>query len=747
MIRIACRRNPQHTILCYFELTYFSTLNQLTLAVFDGSELYRWLGTSSPVSGARQRQLNLNFANTLAFQGVLGALIEKKEAIINRAIIPIASGQENQRLNFEISQFRHEDFDSYSGEPISFFAYPVLASFEPDARVGGVIASNMFWRLIFSTVLPVSVGSFVCVVENSFNQTLSYIIKGPVAAYLGDGDFHDDTYDDLVASTDMSDYARRFRNPAVRSYTSLPLNTEFGKYALRIYPTKETEGLFASNKPWVYTSIVVAVSLFISILFAVFAYFVERRQRIVMTRVVRNAEKTAATERDLNEFLAHEIRNPLSSAIVAHSFITSAVADPNLIRDDAVRTTLQADHKIVHSSLKFIDDFLRSMLLMYRASANKLEVGLSPTNLYREVFEPVADILHPRNNDIKVIVECPETLGVMTDALRLEQVLLNLGRNSSKFVTSGFIRLKASLVSGMVELCVEDSGAGVPVDRRELLFKKYHTSLDVVTQGNGIGLCLCKNLVVLLKGDIWLDESYDSGIPGSPGARFVVSLKMPPLLAPDSSHSHVVDPIDPGNAMNPTTVSASASFNSAVPALVDSQSLLPENLSVLFVDDDAILRKLFIRSLGRVRPDWTIKGVSSGEAALELVTPGALAGAREDEHVAGGDGGDIEDQLQHQQPNRFDLIFVDQYMASTEPRLLGTETVTRLRAGGTTSTLCGLSANDLEKEFLDAGADYFLLKPLPYDRQKLEGELLRITGWIRSSSNHTHNYPEHVNSL
>ena len=55
-----------------------------------------------------------------------------------------------------------------------------------------------------------------------------------------------------------------------------------------------------------------------SFFFVLFVYFVERRQRIVMDRVVTNAAKAAAAERDLNEYLAHEIRNPLSSAMAAH---------------------------------------------------------------------------------------------------------------------------------------------------------------------------------------------------------------------------------------------------------------------------------------------------------------------------------------------------------------------------------------------------------------------------------------------
>ena len=53
------------------------------------------------------------------------------------------------------------------------------------------------------------------------------------------------------------------------------------------------------------------------------------------------------------------------------------------------------------------------------------------------------------------------------------------------------------------------------------------------------------------------------------------------------------------------------------------------------------------------------------------------------------------------------------YMASVEKQLLGTETVQRMRARGVTARICGLSANDMQNAFLEAGANAFLLKPLP----------------------------------
>lgn len=218
--------------------------------------------------------MNLNFANTLAFQGALPALLEKGEAIITRAILPIPASFEQNEKNLALSQYRHEDFQSLSNDVMSFFAYPVMDSFGPDAKVAGVIASNVFWRFIFSRVLPESAGSFVCVLENSLNQTLSYRLDGTRVEYLGEGDLHDRDYDHLAAFTDMNESKRRLENPVSRSYTSAPINTEDYLYRLTIYPTSETEDMFTTNKPWVYTSIVTAVSLFTSILFGFFVFFV-----------------------------------------------------------------------------------------------------------------------------------------------------------------------------------------------------------------------------------------------------------------------------------------------------------------------------------------------------------------------------------------------------------------------------------------------------------------------------------------
>jgi K+-sensing histidine kinase KdpD len=67
--------------------------------------------------------------------------------------------------------------------------------------------------------------------------------------------------------------------------------------------------------------------------------------------------------------------------------------------------------------------------------------------------------------------------------LRLKQVILNLGRNSVKFIEEGFIKLQAKVVKGQVQIAVEDSGPGIPMEKRERLFCKYQESLDMLSQG------------------------------------------------------------------------------------------------------------------------------------------------------------------------------------------------------------------------------------------------------------------------
>jgi len=265
-------------------------------------------------------------------------------------------------------------------------------------------------------------------------------------------------------------------------------------------------------------------------------------------------------------------------------------------------------------------------------------------------------------------------------------------------------------------------------------------------QQQGTGLFLCKRMVELLKGSLWLDSEYRSGLPDCPGTRFVIDLNAtPPLQAAEetlatareeesSTVSLMLTATD--NAPHPCACGKllphliCSTENMSVESDDDEEEEdkegniedithveeeeekeeenrrydLPDKLKILFVDDDRILRRLFARCVKKVAPQWEVREASSGEASLQLV---------------------------EEEP--FDLIFMDQNMCSSScsssaeaAALLGSEAVALMRRRGVDSRICGLSANDVEELFIEAGADCFVFKPFPCEREAMIRELKNI---------------------
>jgi CheY-like chemotaxis protein len=373
--------------------------------------------------------------------------------------------------------------------------------------------------------------------------------------------------------------------------------------------------------------------------------------------------------------------------------------------DQQSRDIVREDVLVIEGSLNFVNDLLRSMLDLHRAKSNQLALHPVLTDMKRDILEPVATMIYRRDEAFEVLVECPEELVFTADSLRLKQVVLNLARNSAKFVENGFVRLRADKVGSSIRIYVEDSGPGIPHDKRDQLFAKFQESLDSLSQGTGIGLSLCRKLIDLMNGTICLDVSYHSGIEGQPGAKFDISIPWPstsPLnqaeMIIDGSTETTFRDIDDDSCRRDADVE---SVTQSEPVMTDSNvstlTHLPELQRILFVDDDMVLRKLFLRSVRRACPQWSVSEASNGETALLLT-----------------------------EKEKFDIIFIDQYMTSIEKQLLGTEATRLMRSKGVESIICGLSANDQEAVFLNAGANAFMIKPFPCKTEPLLEELRRV---------------------
>ncbi|CAK9018948.1 Sensory/regulatory protein RpfC [Durusdinium trenchii] len=393
------------------------------------------------------------------------------------------------------------------------------------------------------------------------------------------------------------------------------------------------------------------------------------RQRILaqaeLDKAVAVPKARAAAERSMNEFIAHEVRNPLSVATSANMFVRGHFGNPQIARRRPLPQVVE-DLRLVDASLRFIDELLVNVIDLAHFEKGSIGLNRSVMSLKRDVLNPVHEMLqHARQGfDIQVVVDpADDDLWVEGDALRLKQVVMNLAKNSTKFVLRGFVRLTAGRISpGRVRIAVEDSGPGIPAAKRKHLFAKFQETLDKLNQGTGIGLALCKGVVTAMHGSIQLDESYNSGVPGCPGTRVVIVL--------------------PLKEARPTV---EAPVLGSMPSKGRPEKLLVG--SVLIVEDNkavALLMERLVRSV--CHPGVKFNVISNARDAIA--------------HLALG--------------HSYDLVFIDHYMPCAGSGLLGVSVIKHVRTqlADTSVVLVGCSANDVGAEHLASGANAFMRKPV-----------------------------------
>jgi signal transduction histidine kinase len=170
---------------------------------------------------------------------------------------------------------------------------------------------------------------------------------------------------------------------------------------------------------------------------------------------------------------------------------------------------------------------------IYRGAANlsnridelldlaKVEIGTLRLN--REALD-ILPLLRGVGDEMAVVaksagqsltLELPSSLPlVWADEDRLRQVLLNLLINASKFTQEGGkIILRAIAQNGSLVVEVEDNGPGIPREDQGRLFQPYHRQLSdrEHLSGLGLGLALCKNIVELHDGEIWVESEVAKG--------------------------------------------------------------------------------------------------------------------------------------------------------------------------------------------------------------------------------------------
>ncbi|HHP7236286.1 MAG TPA: response regulator [Desulfobacterales bacterium] len=265
-----------------------------------------------------------------------------------------------------------------------------------------------------------------------------------------------------------------------------------------------------------------------------------------------------------SEFLAnmsHEIRTPMNGVIAATELALSEEVPPQIERY----------LKIIHSSAYSLLGIINDILDFSKIEAGKIELKERVFRL-SEVFDHVMELFFnkaaEKGIELLVDIDMDTPKVVSGDPLRLQQILTNLISNAVKFTeTAGVILVSVSeskkpgedgpAEKVLLTFSVKDTGTGIAPEYLDHLFEPFSqadTSATRRYEGTGLGLTICKQLVTMMDGDIWVESELGQGstffftVPMRPApAQSVFKLEVPPdiqglnvLVVDDLADSRII---------------------------------------------------------------------------------------------------------------------------------------------------------------------------------------------------------------
>ena len=287
------------------------------------------------------------------------------------------------------------------------------------------------------------------------------------------------------------------------------------------------------------------------------------------------AEAASRAKADFLANMSHEIRTPMNGILGLAYLLDQRPLDADAA--DLVRK--------IRNAGRSLQAIINDILDFSKIEAGRLEIERVPFNL-SDVLDNLASIMAASAGDKDVeltIAPPPPAIGQLVgDALRLEQVLINLTGNAIKFTEHGTVGIGLTLLEhdgqrAVLRFAVTDTGIGIAEDKLQHIFSAFSEADTSTTRrfgGSGLGLTICRYLVEHMGGEI--------GVTSAPGRGSEFWFTIP--------------------------------FECVAAGQVEPAEL--SNLDVLVVDDSDISRDniaLMARSLG-----WRASQAVSGQLALDL---------------------------------------------------------------------------------------------------------------------------------
>ncbi len=361
-------------------------------------------------------------------------------------------------------------------------------------------------------------------------------------------------------------------------------------------------------------------------------------------------KEAARAKQEFVSKVSHEVRTPMNAVI--GMTLLALKTDPSV----RLRGYLEKIYKASQTLLAIVNDILDYS----KIEAGKLTLQLARFQLdevLRSLSDGIAIAADQKGLEILFSIDSATPRWFVGDAMRLEQILVNLVDNAVKFTETGEVIIAAGAEGGaddsvVLQFSVRDTGIGMTPAQQERLFQAFAQADGTVTRrygGTGLGLAICRQLVELMGGRIWVES-----VPGH-GSTFHFTVRL-------------------------GTVSEEVTDGADRPQLVGQR--------VLIVDDNAASRTI----LGPTLEAYGMEVALAKDGFASLVA--------------------LERSVAEDRP--FDLILLDWRM----PGMNGLEVVERIRAQDRLMLLpvilmvSAFGREEVMGEARSVGLDGFVIKPI-----------------------------------
>ncbi|HME87111.1 MAG TPA: HAMP domain-containing sensor histidine kinase [Candidatus Nanoarchaeia archaeon] len=202
--------------------------------------------------------------------------------------------------------------------------------------------------------------------------------------------------------------------------------------------------------------------------------------------------------------ISHELRTPL----------TPIRSQLELMRDKFKLDEKQTEMlKIILRNVGRLNTIINDLLDVTRIEAGRLTVDKKKENLtvlLRDVVSFEAESASERG--ISLSVDVPKLPIVNIDKNRITQVIINLLNNSIKHSNAAKIKVEAEKKGKNIEIMIKDNGKGISKENASKLFTPFFVSQETTESGGaGLGVYICKGLIDLHGGKIWVESVEGKG--------------------------------------------------------------------------------------------------------------------------------------------------------------------------------------------------------------------------------------------